>query len=167
MTNEASEVELSTHDLRVVARYAAEGAQEALSIFEEHHPGDRRPREAVEAAWTFAEGAKRTKLQRTSALAAQRLPRKRRLKPLGTRHAPPAMPQPRSTCTLSQDRPRSSTSWAPQHTQHALRSWLPAGIEALEHSESNRLANERRLRLLRCSGATPPPRRAETAWPNS
>lgn len=56
----------------MVARYAAESAQDALSIFEETHPGDRRPRVAVEAAWTFAEGAKRTKLQRTSALAAHK-----------------------------------------------------------------------------------------------
>jgi hypothetical protein len=54
MTNEAGEVELSAHDLRVVARYAAESAQEALSIFEASHPGDRRPGVAVEAARTFA-----------------------------------------------------------------------------------------------------------------
>lgn len=72
MTNVASEVELSLQDLRVVARYAAESAQDALSIFEETHPGDRRPRVAVEATWTFAEGAKRTKLQQTSALAAHK-----------------------------------------------------------------------------------------------
>lgn len=54
MTNEPSTVELSSRDLRVVARYAAESAQEVLSIFEERHPGDRRPRVAIEAAWTFA-----------------------------------------------------------------------------------------------------------------
>ncbi|MBI5368693.1 MAG: exonuclease SbcC [Planctomycetes bacterium] len=72
MTNDAGKIELSAQDLRVVARYAAESAQEALSIFEESHPGDRRPRGAVEAAWTFVQGAKRTKLQRTSALAAHR-----------------------------------------------------------------------------------------------
>jgi hypothetical protein len=72
MTNEPGKVELSVQDLRAVARYAAESAQEALSIFEERHPGDRRPRIAVEAAWTFAEGAERTKLQRISALAAHR-----------------------------------------------------------------------------------------------
>lgn len=75
MTDKASEVELSPQDLRVVARYAAESAQEVLSIFEESHPGDRRPRLAVEAAWTFAEGAERTKLQRTSAFAAHKAAR--------------------------------------------------------------------------------------------
>jgi hypothetical protein len=68
----ASEVELSAQGLRVVARYAAESAQEALSIFEARHPGDRRPRVAVEAAWTFADGAERTQLQRSSALAAHK-----------------------------------------------------------------------------------------------
>jgi hypothetical protein len=72
MMNEPGTVELSVLDLRVVARYAAACAQEVLPIFEERHPGDRRPREAVEAAWTFAEGAERTKLQRTSALIAHR-----------------------------------------------------------------------------------------------
>ncbi len=72
MTNEAGDVELSAQDLRVVARYAAESAQEALPIFEDSHPDDRRPRLAVEAAWAFAEGAQRTRLQRTSALAAHR-----------------------------------------------------------------------------------------------
>jgi hypothetical protein len=72
MTNEPPTIELSMQDLRVVARYAAECAQKALAIFEEHSPGDRRPRVAVEAARTFAEGAERTKLQRTSALAAHK-----------------------------------------------------------------------------------------------
>jgi hypothetical protein len=75
MTDKANEVELSAQDLRVVARYAAESAQDVLSIFEESNPGDRRPRLAVEAAWTFAEGAKRTKLQRTSAFAAHKAAR--------------------------------------------------------------------------------------------
>ena len=56
----------------MVARYAAESAGEALSIFEESYPDDRRPRVAVEAAWTFAQGADRTTLQRTSALAAHK-----------------------------------------------------------------------------------------------
>jgi hypothetical protein len=88
-----------------------------------------------------------------------RLPRKRRPKPLGTRPAPLDMPRPRPTCTLSQNRTRSNTSWALPHTQHARRT--PAGIEVLEQRDLSRLASERRLLLLQCSGATPPPRRAE------
>ena len=72
MTNEPSTVELTAQDLRVIARYAAESAQEVLAIFEASSPGDRRPRDAVEAAWTFAEGAERTRVQRTRALAAHK-----------------------------------------------------------------------------------------------
>ncbi|WP_372452611.1 putative immunity protein [Pseudonocardia nigra] len=38
----------------------------------QHHPDDRRPRAAVEAAWTFVGGANRTKLQRVTSLDAHR-----------------------------------------------------------------------------------------------
>lgn len=72
MMSEPDTVELSMQDLRAVARYAAASAQEALAIFEEQCPDDPRPRAAIAAAWAFAEGAERTKLQRTSALAAHK-----------------------------------------------------------------------------------------------
>jgi hypothetical protein len=75
MANEPHTVALSMQDLRVVARYAAVSAQEALAIFEACSPDDRRPRLAIAAAWAFAEGAARTKLQRTSALAAHQAAR--------------------------------------------------------------------------------------------
>ncbi|MFC0002833.1 putative immunity protein [Micromonospora siamensis] len=71
----SGDVQLSPDDLRVVARYAAQCAQDALSIYEAAHPGDRRPRAAVEAARTFAQGARRTNLQRTTAWAAHRAAR--------------------------------------------------------------------------------------------
>lgn len=64
--------ELSMDELREVARYAAHSAQEVLTIFEQANPGDRRPAAAIEAAWQFAHGAERTKLQRVTALAAHR-----------------------------------------------------------------------------------------------
>jgi hypothetical protein len=67
--------QLSMDELRVVARYAAESAEEVLTIFEQHHPDDGRPRAAVEAAWTFAGGANRTKLQRVASLDAHRAAR--------------------------------------------------------------------------------------------
>lgn len=70
MTTGAGRIELSAQDLRVVARYAAECAQEVLPIFEAAAPDDRRPHAAVDAAWTFVEGAPRTTLQRGAALAA-------------------------------------------------------------------------------------------------
>lgn len=70
MTTDARTIELSEHDLRVVARFAAECAQDALPIFESSTPDDPRPRAAIDAARTFVAGARRTTLQRTSALAA-------------------------------------------------------------------------------------------------
>lgn len=67
--------ELTMDELRAVARYAAASAQEVLPLFEESHPGDSRPRAAVEAALVFAGGAPRTKLQRTASLDAHRAAR--------------------------------------------------------------------------------------------
>jgi hypothetical protein len=60
------------NELREVARFAAQGAQEVLGVFERADPEDRRPRTAIEAAWEFANGARRTRLQRVAALDAHR-----------------------------------------------------------------------------------------------
>ena len=70
MANETGEIVLSMQDLRGVAGYAAESAQEVLEIFEREHPADSRPRDAVDAAWTFARGGKRGKTLRDTAWAA-------------------------------------------------------------------------------------------------
>ncbi len=70
MANEAGVIVLSKQDLREVAGYAAECAQEALQIFERAHPADSRPRDAVDAAWTFARGGERGKILRDAAWAA-------------------------------------------------------------------------------------------------
>ncbi len=75
MTDEASEIVLSLEDLREVARYAAESAQDVLEIYERAHPADSRPRDAVDAAWAFARGGKRGKLLRDTAWAALRAAR--------------------------------------------------------------------------------------------
>ena len=64
--------DLTVDELRVVARYAVESAQPVLTLFEQAHPGDTRPRAAIRAARTFAEGAPRTNLQRVTALEAHR-----------------------------------------------------------------------------------------------
>ena len=53
-----------------VTRYAAESAQQVLEIFERAHPADSRPRDAVNAAWTFARGGERGKSLRDTAWAA-------------------------------------------------------------------------------------------------
>lgn len=72
MTTGAGDFELTMDELRVVARYVAQSAQQVLPVFEEEVPGDPRPRAAVDAAWEFADGAGRSKLQRVAALDAHR-----------------------------------------------------------------------------------------------
>jgi hypothetical protein len=59
VANAAREIVLSVQELREVTSYAAESAQEVLECFERAHPGDSRPPDAIEAAWTFARGGKR------------------------------------------------------------------------------------------------------------
>lgn len=68
-------IELTVDELRAVARFAAESAEEVLPVFEASRPGDPRPRAAVEAAWEFVHGARRAGLQRTAALDAHRAAR--------------------------------------------------------------------------------------------
>ncbi|WP_207956937.1 putative immunity protein [Rubrobacter tropicus] len=70
MANETGAIVLSMQDLREVSGYAAESAQEVLEIFERAHPADPRPRDAIDAAWTFAQGGKRGKALRDTAWAA-------------------------------------------------------------------------------------------------
>ena len=68
--NGTSKIVLSMDDLREVTSYAAESAQEVLEIFERAHPADSRPRDAIDAAWTFARGGQRGKTLRDTAWAA-------------------------------------------------------------------------------------------------
>lgn len=75
MTTVTGDFELTFDELRVVARYVAETAQEVLPVFEDANPGDPRPRAAVDAAWEFVNGARRTKLQRVTSLDAHRAAR--------------------------------------------------------------------------------------------
>jgi hypothetical protein len=72
MPAEPGEFELTMDELRVVARYAVESAQEVLPLFENADGDDPRPRAAIVAAWAFANGAPRTKLQRVTSLDAHR-----------------------------------------------------------------------------------------------
>ncbi len=70
VANETGEIVLTMGDLRAVAGYAAESAQDVLDIFETAHPADSRPRDAIDAAWTFARGGKRGNALRDTAWAA-------------------------------------------------------------------------------------------------
>ncbi|MEU6134362.1 putative immunity protein [Nocardioides sp. NPDC047086] len=68
----AGDFELTTDELRVVARYVAQAAAEVLPVFETAVPGDPRPRLALDSAWEFVGGARRTRLQRVTSLDAHR-----------------------------------------------------------------------------------------------
>ncbi|MCX2970407.1 MULTISPECIES: putative immunity protein [Streptomyces] len=72
MTTVCGDFELTMDELRVVARYVVESAEEVLPVFEAANPSDPRPRAAIDAAWEFVNGARRTKLQRTTSLDAHR-----------------------------------------------------------------------------------------------
>lgn len=61
--------------MREVARFAVQNAEEVLHIFEEVSPLDARPRSAIDAAWEFANGATRGRIQRVTALDAHRAAR--------------------------------------------------------------------------------------------
>ncbi len=68
----SGDFDVTMDELRVVARYVAESAQEVLAVFEKVNPRDPRPRAAIDAAWVFVNGAPRTKLQRVASLDAHR-----------------------------------------------------------------------------------------------
>jgi len=72
MWGSSADFDLTLDELRVVARFAAQSAQDALPLYERAVPGDVRPRAAVEAAYVFVEGAVRTNLQRVAATGAHR-----------------------------------------------------------------------------------------------
>jgi len=59
-------------ELRAVARFVSESAEEVLPVFEVAVPQDQRPRTAIGAAWQFINGAKRSRLQRVASLDAHR-----------------------------------------------------------------------------------------------
>ncbi|HCR55835.1 TPA: hypothetical protein DIV49_02580 [Candidatus Saccharibacteria bacterium] len=58
--------------LRPIASWAAKYAEEAVIVFERRHPGDARPREAIEGGREFGGGKKRDKNLRTLAFAAMK-----------------------------------------------------------------------------------------------
>ncbi|MGY1807652.1 putative immunity protein [Blastococcus sp. SYSU D00669] len=78
MTDEPATFPLSTSELRAVAGFAAACARPVLAVFAAARPDDRRPREAVDAAQAFADGAERTRVLRDTAWAAHRAARETR-----------------------------------------------------------------------------------------
>jgi hypothetical protein len=72
LADHTTTIELTMTELRHITAYAAACAQPALAIFEHHHPDDRRPRAAIDAAHAFANGAKRSKALRDNAWATHK-----------------------------------------------------------------------------------------------
>lgn len=68
----SGDFDLTMDELRAVARYVVQHAEDVLPVFEQAVPDDPRPRAAIDAAWTFIDGADRTKLQRVTSLEAHR-----------------------------------------------------------------------------------------------
>lgn len=68
----AGDFELTMDELRAVVGFGADCAQELLPEFEAVAPHDARPRDAIDAARLFADGAARSNLQRTAAFASHR-----------------------------------------------------------------------------------------------
>jgi hypothetical protein len=59
VTNQPGRLTLSEDDRRVLAVWAADCAERALPLFEAQAPGDRRPRDAIDALRAFARGERR------------------------------------------------------------------------------------------------------------
>jgi hypothetical protein len=78
VTSKAAKIALSEADLRAVAAYAADCAQVALEIFEQAQPGDSRPREAIDAARSFARAGARGNPLRDAGWAAHKAAREAR-----------------------------------------------------------------------------------------
>ena len=85
MQTRSGDFELTMDELRAVAGYAVACAEPALALFQKARPDDPRPAAALQAARGFAEGAPRSRLQRTSAADAHRAARD--ATPEAARHA--------------------------------------------------------------------------------
>lgn len=72
MTTASGDFDLRMDELRAVAHYVAKSAEDVYPFFAEACPDDPRPRAAIDAAWQFVNGARRTKLQRVTSLDAHR-----------------------------------------------------------------------------------------------
>lgn len=70
MPAEKSYFPLTLDTLRALGGWAADCAERALPLFEQHAPGDARPRAALEGIRAFAAGGRRAAQLRVLALAA-------------------------------------------------------------------------------------------------
>ena len=109
MTTVVGDFELTMDELRVVARFATESAEDVLPAYEAAVPGDGRPRAAVDSAWVFINGERRTNRSVWRRRTPTELPRKRRPKSRGLQLGPRVTQQARRICTPSRRPTRSGT----------------------------------------------------------
>ncbi|MCM1969059.1 putative immunity protein [Streptomyces sp. G1] len=145
MASTSDTIELSEDELREITGYAADCARRALQVFEQEHPGDARPREAIEAAETFAGGGRRTAALRQCAWAAYK-----------------AAQEPGSPAAIDAARAASHAAGAaylhPKASPHQIKHILGAAAHAARAEE---LAAEENTRtaartLAWASGHAPP-----------
>ena len=167
MAVESDALELSMSELRVVASYAAEAAQDVLPLFAAAHPDDLRPRAAVDAAQAFARGAHRSNLQRSTSLQAHRAAKQART-PVA-RHAALAAGDAAAAAYLHPipGPPRSGTSCAPLLMPPVRSSWTPTATQTLLSATSTWLAAGRRPVSSTCSCAIRPRSQGAHAWRRS
>lgn len=72
MAGSSDDFVLTPADLREVARYVCGFAADVLPVFEQAHPEDPRPREALTAGLAFAGGQPRSQWQRRASMGAHR-----------------------------------------------------------------------------------------------
>ena len=101
MQTHSGGIELTLDELRAVTGYAVACAEPALVIFRRACPDDPRPAAALQAARVFADGAPRSRLQRTAAADAHRAARRLGPRRWATLRMPLEMPPRRHICRLA------------------------------------------------------------------
>jgi len=139
---------LSLDTLRSLGGWAADCAERALPLFEQHAPADFRPRAAIEGIRAFAAGGRRTAQLRTLALA------------------PPVSPHPRPTPTPWPTSSKPNTSWARRPMPRWRSNWS-AAIRLPRRTRFNGRSSRPPPKCARCCCKCPPVHRAGPAWISS
>jgi hypothetical protein len=163
MADETSEIVLSKQDLREVSRYAAESAQDVLEIFERAHPADSRPRDAIDAAWTFARGGERGKALRDTGWAAHNAARDADTAAAGDAARAAMCAASAAYLHPLADAHQVKHILGQRPTRRERPNFWRAMIELSVLLTLSRLAGARRQSSLTCSAATPRHRLVEGA----
>ncbi len=145
---------ISDEDRREVARWAAGSAERALPLFEAVAPTDARPREAIEIARAFADGAGRSRHLTAVAMAAHRAGRevairwgwRRQGRPTWRRRAPTSTARPRSAPCVTSSGQRRIRPWRENWPRAARWRWPTKRF-------AGRSSTPRRRSAVSCGGS--------------